>query len=504
MEDLRPSRSAAQTEPRTGPVDALDAPAAGATAIRGSALRSGGYALGVLLSLLSAPLLIRHLGLRGYGAFATIMALVTIVTGLSELGLTSLGVREWAQRDAEGRVELMHDLLGARIAFALIGSGAAMGFALAAGYDAQRLVGTAVACSAVIVQGVQSALTVPLAGGLRQGRIAAAELVRQAVQVCAIVALVAAGAGLVPLLATAIPAALASLWLTALNAREGLVMPALHPRHWSGLLKGTLPFVAAAAVNVVYFRLAMIITSLIGTASVVGEFAIAFRVVEVLIAVPALLIAALFPLLARAALVDPSRLRATLDRTWRAALGIGGLVAVVVVACAPIAVLVLSGQRPGGAVDALRVLGAGLGFSFVGATGLYGLLAARAHRAVLVVNVTALILNAALTSLLVPAHGAVGGAIALASSELALAIGSTVLLRRATGAPALDLGVLARTTIVVAVGAGAIAVLAPAGDLLAALVAPAMAIATAAAIGALPSDLVLALVPRRRPGSGAS
>src|SRR3954447_13551981 len=95
MESPRPGSTA---EPPAVAPEPLDAPTAGVTAIRGSALRSGGYALGVVLSLLSAPLLIRHLGLDGFGAFATITALVTIVAGLSELGLTTLGVREWAQR----------------------------------------------------------------------------------------------------------------------------------------------------------------------------------------------------------------------------------------------------------------------------------------------------------------------------------------------------------------------------------------------------------------------
>jgi O-antigen/teichoic acid export membrane protein len=396
--------------------DALDAPSAGVTAIRGSALRSGGFVLGVLLSLVSAPLVIRHLGIDGFGAFATITALVTIVAGLSELGLTTLGVREWAQRDPAERSGLMHDLLGARIAFAVLGSIGALIFAVAAGYNSEKLLGTAVASVAVIILGVQAALTVPLAGELRQGRIATADLVRQAVTVLGIVVLVIAGAGLVPLLAASIPGALASLLVTAVAVRGSLVWPAFHPRHWQRLLRGTLPFVMAAAVNVVYFRMSMILTSLVGSAAVVGEYAIGFRVMEVLIAVPALLISALFPLLARAAVIAPERLRSTLERTWHTALSMGALVAVVVVATAPIAVLILAGSRPPGAVDSLRLLGVALGFSFVGVTGQFGLLAAHEHRAILAINTAALILNAVLTLVLVPDHGAAGAAIALAIS----------------------------------------------------------------------------------------
>jgi O-antigen/teichoic acid export membrane protein len=496
MDNVTPGRGPA-TEPPEVPLEALDAPTAGVTAIRGSALRSGGYALGVLLSLVSAPLLIRHLGLQDYGAFATITALVTIVGGLSELGLTTLGVREWAQRDPADRDELMHDLLGARLAFALLGSAGALVFAVAAGYGTARLVGTVVACVAIIIQGLQAALTVPLAGRLRQGRIAAADLLRQAVQTTAIVILVIAGAGLVPLLAAAIPGALASFALTAAAARDGLVMPAFHPRNWSRLLKGTLPFVAAAAVNVVYFRLSLILTSLVGSATVAGEYAIGFRVMEVLIAVPALLISALFPLLARAAVADPVRLRSTLERTWQTALGVGGLVGVLVAAGAPIAVLVLSGHRPPDAVDSLRILGVALGFSFVGVTGQFGLLAARAHRSILAINAMALVLNGGLTLALVPAHHAVGAASALAASEFFLAASSSVLLHRTTGAPSLDIGVLLRVGFAVAVGAAALALLAPVGDLVAAIVAPLLAGAAAVAVRAVPGELVSALLNRQ-------
>jgi O-antigen/teichoic acid export membrane protein len=499
VQDGSPTQSGPTGLPPPAPGETLDAPSAGATAIRGSVLRSGGYALGVLLSLVSAPLLIRHLGLDEFGVYATIIALVTIVSGLSELGLTSLGVREWVQRDEAGRARLMHDLLGARLAFAAVGCVGAMAFAVAAGYDSHRLLATGLACVGVVIQGVQAALTVPLAARLRQGVIATAELVRQAVLVALIVVLVIAGAGLVPLLAASIPAALASLVFTASVAREGLVMPSFHPRHWAHLLRGTVPFAAAVAVNIIYFRITMIVTSLVANATQSGEFAVAFRVLEVLITVPGLLIGALFPLFAHAAVADRERLRSSLDRTWATALAAGTLVAVVVAAAAPLAVLVLSGDTPSGAVDALRILGVGLGFAFLGATAQFGLLSVRAHRPILIVNLTVLPLNALLTVLLAPDHGAVGSAIALATSEVVLALASTIVLHHATGAPRPELGMIARLTGVAAVGAVAIVLLSPTGVVLPALLVPAITVAVAAAAGVLPREALAALASRARP-----
>ncbi len=138
-------------------------------------LRAGGYAVGMLLGLVAAPLLVRHLGVADFGIYITINSLVTIVAGLSDLGLNSLGVREWAREQAGERRALMRDLLGARLVFSFAGVASAMVFALIAGYDSARLLGTGLACVGLIVMAVQSALTIPLAGRLRQGWIAAAE-----------------------------------------------------------------------------------------------------------------------------------------------------------------------------------------------------------------------------------------------------------------------------------------------------------------------------------------
>jgi O-antigen/teichoic acid export membrane protein len=486
-------RHAARVEQGT---DVLDAHGAGQTAVRGSALRSASYVAGVSLSLLSVPLLIRHLGNAEWGVYVTITALVAIVSGVSDFGLTLVGVREWASTDDQRRRhDLMADLLGARLTFGLLGAGAAVVFALAAGYSSRQLAGTALAALAIVVIACQQALTVPLAGRLRQGWIAGADLLRQAVQVVLILALIAAGAGLVPLLAALIPAALAALVLTARVAPEGIVRPAMRPRAWLTLLRGMLPFAAASAVSVVYLRATMLLTALVASAAQTGWFGTAFRVMDVLLNVPSLLLGALFPLLARAAATDPERLRSGLDRTLQGALAMGALLAVTVVAGAPLIVQILTGHQPHQAVDALRVLGVGMGFSFIGATCQLGLLAVHAHRSILLLNLAALTCNVTLTLLLAGRHGAVGAAIALAVSEVLIALTSATLLHRSTGMRVTG-ATLARLGGVVLVGGTAAILASTAGDVTAALVTPAFALATAVAVRALPVDLFAMLLRR--------
>jgi O-antigen/teichoic acid export membrane protein len=477
--------------------DVLDAPAAGERAVRGSALRSGGYVLGILLSLISAPLLVRHLGNGDFGVYVTVSAIVAIVSGVSDVGITSVGVREWAVRAPGERRALLANLFGARLALTLVGCVCAFGFGLAAGYGQTRMLALAVACAGLLALVCTEALGVPLQAELRQGWVAAAEVLRQVVQVTLILLLIAVGAGLVPLLASAFPAGVAAIVLVVCVSRVGLVRPALHPRAWWALLRDTLAFAAASALGVVYLRTTVVLTSLIAGSAQTGYFATAYRVMEVLIGVPVLLIGALFPLLARAAARDPDRLRAATERTFAGAIACGALTAVCVVAGARLAIEILTGAHVAATVDSLAILGVGLGFSFVGASRQYALLALRRHRAILYVNGAAMTVNVALTLLLVPAHGARGAALALACSEVTVATLSTVLFARALGSLRMPWAIIARTALATAIGAGAAIALSGVGSVVQAGGTVLVCLAAGLALRALPPELQ-ALLPWRR------
>ncbi|MGI8730287.1 MAG: hypothetical protein ACR2LK_09915, partial [Solirubrobacteraceae bacterium] len=83
--------------------DILDTPQAGPKVIRGSVLRVLGYGAGVLLSVGSAAILLRYLPVADFGRYAAALSLVTIVAGLTDAGMTSIGVREYTVREGEDR-----------------------------------------------------------------------------------------------------------------------------------------------------------------------------------------------------------------------------------------------------------------------------------------------------------------------------------------------------------------------------------------------------------------
>jgi O-antigen/teichoic acid export membrane protein len=411
--------------------DLLDTPHAGGAAIRGSVLRAAAYAASVLLALISTPLLIRHLGLTEFGGYVTVLSLVTIVSGLTDAGLNAIAVREYATVAAEDRPMLMANLLGIRLVFGLVGVAGAVAFAFAAGYAQPLVVGTALAGVGMVILLSQSLLTVPLQVELRLGWVSLLELLRQVIVVVLIVVLVLVGAGVAPFLATTIPAGAVLLAITAVLVRgRGTRRPAFDVGAWWPLVRDSVPYALAIALNAMYLRLAIVVMSLIATGLETGYFATSFRIIEALIGVPALVVGAAFPILARAVRDDHDRFASAAARLFELGVIVGFWMVICVEIGAEFAIRVIGGAAAAPAVPVLRIQGLALVATFVVVSCGYPLLAERRYREVLLANVIGVTASLCLTFALVPSLNAKGAAVATVGAELALAGATAGLLAR--------------------------------------------------------------------------
>ncbi len=405
------------------PLDLLDTPEAGGMAVRGGALRLGSYVGVVALSVVSAALLTRHLGVTRFSEYTTVISLVGVITSVTDAGMSALGTREYAMRTGADRDALMRDLLGLRVTLTLVGVLLATAFAVAAGYTPALVVGTVLAALSVVAVVFQHTLSIPLTTRLRLGYLSGLDLARQAVTVVLFVVLILLGAGVLPLLAVALAVNLLLLPPTAALVRgEISTRIALHPRRWVRLLRLTVAFSLASAANTIYLYTAQILTSLVASSHQSGLFAASFRVFIVTAAVPGMLVAVTLPVLSRAARDDHARLVYALQRLFDVSLLIGVAAAIGVVAGARFIIEVVAGPKFAAAAGALQIEGVALLASFVLAGWGFGLLSLHRHRTLLLANLGALVVSAVLTLILAQAHGARGAALASACGESTLAV----------------------------------------------------------------------------------
>lgn len=476
--------------------DLVGSPAAGPKALRGSAILGVSYATTIAMSLISVPLLIRHLGISAFGRYTTVVAVVTIVSGLTDAGLFNIALREWSTRAGEDRAQMMRIVLGIRLELSAGGVLIGAAFALLVGYDGTLVLGTLIAGIGLMLQALANILKVSLQGDLRFGWASIIDIVRQAVSVALIVALVLAGAGLLPFFAVMIPAGLVTVGFTAVLVRRTMPLsPRLRSADSWPLVRDTLPYAASIAVNTLYFRVTIVVMSLVAPAQQTGYFATSFRVIEVLIGIPALAIGAAFPILSRSARDDPVRFAHATQRVIDLALIAGVALVLAVVLTAPFVIQVLAGAGGAPAAPVLQIQGLALVATFLSMATGYVLLSLHRHRDLLIANGAALAANIVLTLVLVPLDQARGAAIAAVVAESCLALGQLLLLRRAAKVP---VQIATLGTIAVAGLAGAAPLLvAGMHPMLRALAGLAIYITILAALGRLPPELGHALDRQR-------
>jgi len=488
--------------------DPLAAGDAGARVIRGGGLRTLGHGLGTLAGIVSAPLVVQHLGLADFGRYLTVTSVIYIITGLTEGGLNNVAVRAYAVADRAGQRSLVSNLVGLRIVLSLIGGAGAVLFGLAAGYPGVVIGGLALGGLSYLISATQGAYTTPLQAGLRLGSIAGIDLVRSLATTVLLIALVFAGAGLTPFFCVAaVVQGIAFALTVRLIRRDVPLRPSADRAAWSGLLRETAVYAAATALGAVYFQVALVTMSVLSTAVETGYYSVAFRIVDLANGVPWLLAASVLPVLAHAAANDQIRLKYVSGRVFEGALIVGGLFSLILIVGAQFGIDIVVGTSGEGdpAVAVLRLLGVGIVATFLVSSLGFILLALGLYRELIVCNAAALVLSLGLSGLLVPAYGADGAGIVTMVLELSLATAYAVVLtlRRRDLRP--PLAILPRFALAYALGlAAGLAALAlhPVPAVAAAVVVYA---ATLAALKAIPPEIADAARTRvRRRGTHPS
>jgi O-antigen/teichoic acid export membrane protein len=408
--------------------DVLGSADAGPAAVRGGALRVLGFAAASLLALGSGALLYRHLGAVNTGRYTSAVQLVALVAGVSDLGLTAIGMRELSIRRGEERVQTARALLGLRLVVTGIGVIAVALFAAIA-YGLTLAIGVLLAGAGLVFQVWQGTLAIPLMTDLRFGWTSLFEVARQLLTSILIVALVLSGAGLLAFLATPIPSAVAVLAVMIAIFRRQLPMGVrFDTGAWRALLKPVASYALAVAASALYFRIALLIVSLVSDGHQLGYFSVSFNIVAALFSIPALLVTSAFPIFSRAARDDHERLAYAIERVFEVSLLVGAWVSLAIALGARFAIELVGGSAFSAAVPVLAIQGISVGATFVGTVWGFGMLSLGRHRTILVFNFCALAAIAVTVGIMASVDGARGAAIGASAVEVAAAaVGAIVL-----------------------------------------------------------------------------
>jgi O-antigen/teichoic acid export membrane protein len=398
----------------------------------------GGRLIGAALSLVALRLTSTYLGPSRFGAFVTATAVITLVGTLADFGLVTTAARDLAaaETDEQARHVVGVNLaLRVTLAFVLvpltIGLGALM-------YPSEQQIRVAMLLLAptLVVTAVQSCAEAIFIGRGRGDLRAVTDVLGKVLLLAGVCVVVWMKLGYRPfLIASGAAAAVAAIGALVLAAR--LVKPRLvfNATHWRGTLAVALPLGIVQALNVLYFKVDSVLLSLWRTPAEVGQYGVAYKVVELVMAIPSFYMLSLLPALA---IADRERTLALVQRavdfliTLAVPITLGGLL------LAPEIVRIVGGDDFGAAAVPLRWLVLAAGASYLSAAFGNALVATGQQRHLVRMSIVVVVVNIAVNVVAIPAGGTPGAAAALFVTEaVALVFVARVFWRRIGGGTSL-------------------------------------------------------------------
>jgi O-antigen/teichoic acid export membrane protein len=460
---------------------------------------------GAAVGVVTAALLLRHLGVAESGRYVTVISLLAIPVTVADVGLNVSASRWLALSGPPDRDTLIANVLGQRLLLMPAAVLVVLAFAVAVGYPAAMVAGTALAGTGFLIVALANALLLRLTVELRNAGLALVDFVRQVVTLAGVAALVALGAKLTPFFAVQVLVGLVVVaLLPALVGRHAFVLPRFDRDEQRMLLRSALPLAVALALGQLYFRFVIIFMSLISTPTQTGYFAGSLRAIEAPIGISVLVAGVALPLLSTAAHEDRARLRYAVGGLGQGAVIAGVLIVLVTIRAAEPLMVLIGGEafRPAGAV--LRIQVVMLLFNALYQIWTMALLAVDRQRELIPVNLIALAGLAVFAAALVPPLGARGGAIASVLGDALLACLIYWRVHAALGRVMVSAGFLARVFAAAAVACVAL-VVPGLPDFVAAALAGVLFIGAGALLGMIPPELRAELSPiMRRLTGGAS
>jgi O-antigen/teichoic acid export membrane protein len=403
--------------------DVLRSAGAGEKVIHGSALRLGANLASLVFALATATLLLRHLGVEESGRYVTVMSLVGIALAIVDQGLNVSASKDLTMTARDERRTLLANVVGQRIIVATIAWVCLVGFALIAGYPEEMVVGTALAGAGIMLIALGNSMLVPLTVDLRNAGIAIVELLRSFIVLVGVLLLVVAGAKLDPFFALQILVGLTVLAMVpVLVGRAGVVRPRFDRVRQRALLRTALPIATALVLGQVYFRLVIVLMSLISNAKEIGYFGGSLRAMEALIALPILVASVALPVMAAAAQEkDLTRLKYAIEGLSEGAVIAGMLVILFTIRAADPVMRLIGGAEFEPAGNVLRIQVVALLFIALYQIWTVALVALGRQRQLIFTNAAGLLAVGVFAAILVPPLGAKGGAIASVSADIILA-----------------------------------------------------------------------------------
>lgn len=397
-----------------------------------------GKAAGMILSLITASMMLRYLGDDGAGQYTTVVSFLQIFGTLMDFGLYIVLVKTVADLD-DMNLPIVNNIFTLRIVSGLVFLGIAPVIALIIGqyndaYTPTIIWGIVLTTGFFFFISMNQLLSAIFHKVLRADWIAIGEFTGKIVLLAATIVVIALDWNVLGILATLVLSAGVNVCITFFASRRYVQLKlAFDWTQWKAIIQDAWPIALSIAFAVVYFKGDTVILTFFEPDEVVGWYGAPYKILEVLVTFPAMFAGLALPVITAAwKQQDTQRFTELFQRSWDAMMIVALPMVAGVWVTAPHIINIVAGPEFIPSIAVLRILIVATAAIFLGTLCSYVVVSLDKQRTMMwgygFIALTSLI--AYLYA--IPQFGMQGAAIVTVYSEIAVVVIALAIIIRTT------------------------------------------------------------------------
>lgn len=410
-----------------------------------TAVQFGGRIAGAVIAIIVTRLIADALGVAGYGRYTTIFAYITFFGAIADFGFFWYLVREVA-RDKANASKITANVITLRLIFALLVLviGAAIAFSIPR-YDAEVRLGIVLLAGSMLWVTLSNTLIGVFQANERMDYPVINEIIGRLTTLILTWLAIRSNAGLLPIVIAALSGSFVIFALNLIFARRYVKIRLGFDFHlWRTIMRENTTLGINVLLGIVYFKIDAVILSALKPSLDVGIYGAPYKVLEILLAFPAMFMGAVFPGLARVISRDKAKTALILQKAFDLLSMAGWGVAMGTIVLAPQIIAFTTKGEPGflsaatitiaglpaTAPVVLQILAVAVGLAFLGNFFVSVIIAQGSQKSLIISNIINATVNVALNLLLIPLFTYIAAAgVTILSEVIMLAFAAAIVWR---------------------------------------------------------------------------
>ncbi len=259
-----------------------------------------GRIAGALIAILSTRIITHALGVAGYGRYTSIFAYITFFGAIADFGFFWYLVREVA-KDKENTETITANVMTLRLLFALLVLivGSIIAFAIP-NYDQTVRIGIILLAASMVWVTMSNTLIGVFQANERMDYPVMNDIAGRAATLALTWYVASAGYGLLPIVLAALGGSFLTFVLNYILAHRYTRLRLGFDTHlWRQIMRENVSLGINVLLGIIYFKIDAVILSALRPSLDVGIYGAPYKVIEILLAFPAMFMGAVFPSLAQ-------------------------------------------------------------------------------------------------------------------------------------------------------------------------------------------------------------